>query len=85
MGDSTTTHSILKDKKYFSYLIMIESHISIIAGNTKLIEGSRRATIILSRGTKFCIIDTLFSSKLQRNLLSFKDISRNGYHIQTKN
>ena len=30
------------------------------------------------------INDALFSSRSRRNLLSFKDIRRNGYHIETK-
>ena len=35
--------------------------------------------------TKFTIVDVLFSSRSRRNLLSFKDIRRNGYHIETTN
>ena len=34
-------------------------------------------------GTRFHINDALYSSKSTRNLLSFKDIRRNGYHIET--
>ena len=45
-----------------------------------LIEGSRRAIIILPNGTKLCIDDALYSSKSRRNLLSY-----NGYHIETNN
>ena len=45
-----------------------------------LIEGFRRAIIILPNGTKLCIDDALYSSKSRRNLLSF-----NGYHIETNN
>lgn len=85
MLDSETTHSIFKDKKYFSYLITKETHVSTISNSTKLIKGSRRAIAILLGGTKFCIDDVLFSSKSQKNLLSFKDIHQNGYHIETKN
>ena len=40
---------------------------------------------MLSNGTKFCIGDVLYSSKAKRNLLSFKDIRGNGYHIETNN
>ena len=50
-----------------------------------LIEGSRRAIIILPNGTKLCIDDALYSSKSRRNLLSFKDIRYNGYPIETNN
>ena len=40
---------------------------------------------MLPKGTKLCIDDALYSSKSSRNLLSFKDIRYNGYHIETNN
>ena len=40
---------------------------------------------MLPKGTKICIENTLYSSKSRRNLLSFKDIHYNGYHIETNN
>jgi hypothetical protein len=40
---------------------------------------------MLPKGTKICIDDALYSSKSRRNLLSFKDIRGNGYHIETNN
>ncbi|KAG8475739.1 hypothetical protein CXB51_032489 [Gossypium anomalum] len=85
LADSATTHTILKDKRYFSHLIMKEESVSTISGSTTIIEGSGRATIILPRGTKIEIINALYSPKSQRNLLSFKDIRQNGYHIETLN
>ena len=48
-----------------------------------LIKGFRKANIILPRGTKFTIDNALFSSQTKRNLLSFKDLCCNGYHIET--
>lgn len=81
--DSATTHTILKKKKYFSHLINQEANISTISGSAKLIEGSGRASILLPRGTQFKIDNALFSPKSQRNLIAFKDIRRNGYHIET--
>jgi hypothetical protein len=39
----------------------------------------------LPKGTKFCIDDALYSSKSRRNLISFKDIRLNGYHLKTTN
>ncbi|GAV56630.1 hypothetical protein CFOL_v3_00172 [Cephalotus follicularis] len=36
-------------------------------------------------GTQIRIIDTLYSIKSRRNLLSFKDIPLNSYHIETTN
>ena len=40
---------------------------------------------MLPNGTKLCIDDALYSSKSRRNLLSFKDICYNSYHIETNN
>ena len=40
---------------------------------------------MLSNGTRFHINDALYSSKSTRNLLRFKDIRINGYHIETMN
>ncbi|KAG8498491.1 hypothetical protein CXB51_004897 [Gossypium anomalum] len=85
LADSATTHTILKDKRYFSHLIMKEESVSTISGSTTIIEGSGRAIILLPRGTKIEIINALYSPKSQRNLLSFKDIRQNGYHIETLN
>ncbi|TYH09654.1 hypothetical protein ES288_A07G113900v1 [Gossypium darwinii] len=85
LTDSATTHTILKDKKYFSHLTMSNAHVNTISGSSKLIEGSGRAIILLPKGTKFIIDDALYSTKSQRNLLSFKDIRLNGYHIETMN
>ena len=82
--DSATMYTILKDKKYFSQLTLVEANLSTISGPADLIEGSGRANIMLSRGTTFMITDALFSSRSRRNLLSFKDIRRSGYHIETK-
>jgi GAG-pre-integrase domain len=81
--DSGTTNTILKSNKYFSQLSHAEADVNIIFGISNLIEGSGRAYILLPEGTKLIINDTLYSSKSRRNLLSFKDIRRNGYHIET--
>ena len=40
---------------------------------------------MLPNGTRFHINNTLYSSKSTRNLLSFKDICRNRYHVETMN
>ncbi|TYH27915.1 hypothetical protein ES288_A02G105300v1 [Gossypium darwinii] len=62
---------------------MSNAHVNIISGSSKLIEGFGRGIILLSKGTKFIIDETLYSTKSQRNLLSFKDIHFNGNHIET--
>ena len=40
---------------------------------------------MLPNGVRFHINDALYFSKSIRNLLSFKDIHKNGYHIETMN
>jgi hypothetical protein len=80
-----TTHTILRDKKYFQYLILNKASVNTISGSSNLIEGSGRANIILPKGTKLCIDDALYSSKSRRNLISFKDIRLNGFHVETIN
>ena len=65
-------------KIYFFNLITTNTSVSII-------EGSGRANIVLPNETRFHINDALYSSKSRRNLLTFKDIRRNGYHIETIN
>ncbi|KAB2009344.1 hypothetical protein E1A91_D10G164300v1, partial [Gossypium mustelinum] len=62
-----------------------DAHINTISSSSKLIEGSGRAIILLPKGTKFFIDNALFSTKSQRNLLSFKYIRINRYHIEIIN
>ena len=83
--DSATTHTILKDKKYFQILKLCKANVNTISSSSNLIEGSRRAIIMLPKGTKLYIDDALYSSKSSINLLSFKDICYNGYYIETNN
>ncbi|KAB2062525.1 hypothetical protein ES319_A10G158400v1, partial [Gossypium barbadense] len=64
---------------------MSNAHVNTISGSSKLIEGSGRAIILLPKYTKFIIDNALYSTKSQRNLMSFKDIRLNGYHIETMN
>lgn len=85
LADSASTHTILKDKKFFTSLVMNNTNVNTICGSIELIEGSGRANILLPRGTNIYINDALYSPKSQRNILSFKDIRRNGYHIETMN
>ena len=80
-----TTHIILRDKIYFIELTLIKANVSTVYGTTNLVKGSRRGNIMLPNGTRFHINDALYSSKSKRNLLCFKSIPRNGYHIETMN
>lgn len=81
--DSGSTHTILRDRKYFVTLTMKNANVNTISGCSNIIEGFGKANIVLQRGTKFVIENALFSSKSLRNLLNFKDIRQNGYHIET--
>ena len=48
-----------------------------------MIEGFEKANIGLARETKFTTDNALFYSKSKKNLMSFKVIRCNGYHIET--
>ena len=85
LADCATTHTILREKIYFFNLIKTNTSVSTIYGTSNLIEDSGRANIVLPNGTRFHINDALYYSKSRRNLLSFKDICKNGYHIETMN
>ena len=66
-------------------MTLIKVDVSIISSTRNLVEGFGRANITLPNGTRFHINDALYSSKSRRNLLKFKDIRRNGYHIEIMN
>ena len=80
-----TMYTILRDKRYFLKLTLRKANVSTIPSTTNLVEGSGRANIILSNKIRFHINDVLYSNKSKRNLLSFKDIRINEYHIETMN
>ena len=83
--DCATTHTILCVKKYFSNLTLVPFNVQTISGPVDLIKGFGRATIVLPNGTKFQIEDALYSNKSNQNILSFKDIHQNKYHVETMN
>ena len=85
LADCVTTYTIFQDKKYFIDLALTNVNVSIIFGIAILIEGSERANIMLPNGTRFHINDALYFSKSKKKLISFKDIRKNGYHIETMN
>ena len=83
--DNATIHTILQAKRYFLDLTLTIANVSTISSTTNLIEVSGKANIMLPNGTTFHINDALYFNKCIRNLLSFKDICMNGYHIETIN
>ncbi|GAV60615.1 hypothetical protein CFOL_v3_04145, partial [Cephalotus follicularis] len=62
-----------------------KANVGTISGTSDLIEGYGMVSFVLSNGTQMHITDVLYSTKSRKNLLSFKDICLNGYHIETTN
>ncbi|KAK9159702.1 hypothetical protein Syun_006043 [Stephania yunnanensis] len=85
LADCATTHTILKSREYFSNLNLADANVQTISDISNLINGSGRANIMLPGGTTIHVDNALYSEKFRRNLLSFKDIRQNGYHIETVN
>ena len=87
LADSASTHTIFRDKKYFSSLEIKDSarSVSNINGHAKIILGFGEANFTMPRRTHFKVNDALYSPKSHRNLISFKDIRSYGYHIETMN
>jgi peptide/histidine transporter 3/4 len=81
--DSCTTNSILREIKYFQTLKKREGNIMTIAGRDALIVDSGRATITLPMGTQITIEDALLYPDSTRTLLSFRDVRKNGLHVET--
>ena len=84
-ANCTITHTILRDKRYFIDLTLTNANVSMISGTINLIEGLEIENIMLPNGTRFHINDVLHSNKSTRNFFSFKDICKNGYHIEKIN
>ena len=82
--DSGSSHTILKDKRYFVNLILKSANINTIAGTASLIEGHGPAHLVMPKGTHLEISNALYSPKSKRNLLSFKDIRMNDLHVETR-
>ena len=74
LADSATTHTILRETKYFESIKKSPGSIMTIAGCGSHIVGSGRATIILPMGTTLIINDALLYPESTRTLLSFRDI-----------
>ena len=81
-ADSATMHTILKENKYLKYLTLTKVNVTTISSPTDMIKGFGKADILLPNNTRLSIKDALYSPEPRRNLLSFKDISANGYHIE---
>lgn len=78
-------HTIFEDEKHFSSLTLLKANVNTISVAANMTNFSGRANIMLPRETKFVLNDTLFLSRSKRNLLNFKYIRRNRYHVETIN
>src|SRR6266540_5412323 len=83
--DSCTTNTILRESSYFQTLKKSKGNITTIVGCDAVIVGSGRAIITLPMGTQLEIEYALLYPYSTRTLLSFKDIRKNGLHIETHN
>ena len=81
--DSAATNSILRETKYFQTLQKRTENILTIAESNGRIIGYGRATVVLPNNTRITIDEAFLYPGAQRNLLTFKDIRRSGYHITT--
>ena len=81
--DSASTHTIFRSRHFFSSMTLRKTHVHIISGPIPIIDGFGNATIVLPKGTILHIENAFLSSRSKRNLLSFKDVRRNGYHVET--
>ena len=80
--DSATSHTILREHKFFSNLIPNRTPLTAIWGPSNLIEG-HGTDCLLSNGIEFTIKEALFLPLSGRTLLSFKDIRENNYYAET--
>ncbi|GAV91421.1 hypothetical protein CFOL_v3_34816 [Cephalotus follicularis] len=69
IADSATTHTILQNEKYFSYLTIAKANVGTISGTSDIIEGSGMTSFMLSNGTQMRITDALYSKKSRRNFV----------------
>ena len=63
LADCATIHTIFRDKKYFSNLLLVKSNVNTILSPVDLIQGFGRAIIILPSGTKIHINDVFYFAK----------------------
>jgi len=83
--DSCTTNTILREVKFFQTLTKREGQVLTIAGRDAMIVGSGRATFILPMGTQIHIEEALLYPDSTRTLLSYRDIWKNGIHVESGN
>ncbi|KAM1865482.1 hypothetical protein ACFX13_008443 [Malus domestica] len=83
LADSATTHTVLRERIYFTNFVPKNAPLTTLLGPSNLIEGYGKARIMLSNGTILTIAEALYSPRSGKTLLSFKDIRDNNYHAET--
>ena len=82
--NSATTDTILRDKKCFSYLgPVMTKHITTVTGSHLISYQIGEACLVMPKGTHIRISRVVYLPMSTRNLLSFQDIRRNGFHLRT--
>jgi len=81
--DSGTTNSIVREIKYFHTLRKSKGNVMTITGHDAIVIGSGQAMVTLPRGTQITIDDALLYPDSTRTLLSYRDIRKNGFHVDT--
>ena len=81
--DTGTKNSILREMKYFQTLKKMNGDILTIAGRDTVIVGTGPAIFTLPSGTHMTIEDALLYPDSSRTLISYRDIRKNGFHIET--
>jgi len=81
--DSATTHTIFRNRHFFSSMTLRKAQIHTISGLVPIIDSFGNATIVLPNGTILHIENAFLSIRSKRNLFSFKDVCHNWYHIKT--
>jgi hypothetical protein len=86
--DSATTHTILRDPKYFDFSRQ-ESEawqtcdMITVAGKRNFVFREGPATVVLSGGTTLGFPNAMYASSAQQSLISFRDLRASGIHLLT--
>jgi hypothetical protein len=83
--DSGTTHAILNDERFFVNLesSRAPSRIKTLGGDIAIARGTGRAQAQLPHGTVIDIDHAIYAPSASRNLLSFADLRKQGFHVHT--
>lgn len=83
--DSATTHVILTEKRFFVNFesSSVAHNIKTVGGVAAIARGGGQAQVALPSGTVIDIARAIYVPTSSRNLLSYVDIRKNGYHVTT--